>query len=79
MNLYHQFLQEKQYLINELNKIKHVENIFPSDTNYILIRIKNASSVQKDLAEAGMIIRDRSSQPNLENCLRITVGTHEPE
>jgi histidinol-phosphate aminotransferase len=70
-------LAEKQYLIKELNKIKNIEKLFPSDTNYILIRIKDASSIQKLLAEAGIIIRDRSSQPGLENCLRITVGTHE--
>jgi histidinol-phosphate aminotransferase len=68
-------LKEKEFLMNELNKIKNVEHIFPSDTNYFLIRIKNASFIQKELAEAGMIIRDRSSQPNLDNCLRITVGT----
>jgi histidinol-phosphate aminotransferase len=37
-------LEEKQYLINELKKITDIEKIFPSDTNYILIRIKNASS-----------------------------------
>lgn len=70
-------LAEKQYLIKELNKIKNIEKLFPSDTNYILIKIKDASSIQKLLAEAGIIIRDRSSQPGLENCLRITVGTHE--
>jgi len=70
-------LAEKQYLIKELNKIKNIEKLFPSDTNYILIKIKDASSIQKILAEAGIIIRDRSSQPGLENCLRITVGTRE--
>ena len=70
-------LNEKQFLINELNKIKQIEKLFPSDANYILIKIKNASSNQKRLAGEGVIIRDRSSQPKLENCLRITVGTHE--
>jgi len=69
-------LEEKQYLINELKKITDIEKIFPSDANYILIRIKNASSNQKLLAKEGIIIRDRSTQPKLENCLRITVGTH---
>jgi histidinol-phosphate aminotransferase len=70
-------LAEKQFLIKELKEINNIEKLFPSDTNYILIKIKDASSIQKLLAEAGIIIRDRSSQPNLENCLRITVGTHE--
>src|ERR1035437_8178733 len=70
-------LAEKQFLIKELKEINNIEKLFPSDTNYILIKIKDASSIQKLLAEAGIIIRDRSSQPGLENCLRITVGTHE--
>lgn len=43
----------------------------------MLIKIQNALSIQKQLAEEGIIIRDRSSQPKLEDCLRITVGTHE--
>jgi histidinol-phosphate aminotransferase len=70
-------LQEKRYLTDELNKIKNIEKIFRSDTNYILIKIKDARNIQKQLADGGIIIRDRSTQPKLENCLRITVGTHE--
>ena len=70
-------LKEKQYIIEELNKITNIEKLFPSDTNYILIKIQDAVSVQKLLANEGVIIRDRSNQPGLENCLRITVGTHE--
>jgi histidinol-phosphate aminotransferase len=69
-------LKEKQYIIEELNKITNIEKLFPSDTNYILIKIQDAVSVQKLLANEGVIIRDRSNQPGLENCLRITVGTH---
>src|ERR1035437_2115141 len=70
-------LAVKQYIIEELNKITNIEKLFPSDTNYILIKIQDAVSVQKLLANEGVIIRDRSNQPGLENCLRITVGTHE--
>jgi histidinol-phosphate aminotransferase len=70
-------LSEKSFLLNELNKIKEIDCIFPSDTNYILIRINNASLIQRTIAADGVIIRDRSNQPNLENCLRITVGTRD--
>jgi histidinol-phosphate aminotransferase len=70
-------LSEKQFLVNELKKIKDIEMIYPSDTNFVLIKINNASIIQKQLAEKGIIIRDRSTQPKLDNCLRITVGTHE--
>jgi histidinol-phosphate aminotransferase len=70
-------LKEKQFIIGKLNKLVNVEKVFPSDTNYILIKIKDAQSIQKHLAGEGVIIRDRSNQPKLQNCLRITVGTHE--
>ncbi|MDR3668226.1 MAG: histidinol-phosphate transaminase [Ignavibacteriaceae bacterium] len=70
-------LKEKQFIITELNKLPGIDKIFPSDTNYILIKIKDARSVQKKLAYDGIIIRDRSNQPNLGDCLRITVGTHD--
>jgi len=70
-------LSEKQFVLEKLKKLKNIEMVFNSDTNYILVKIPNASAVQKRLADKGVIIRDRSSQPNLENCLRITVGTRE--
>lgn len=68
-------IKEKKYLIDELLKLSIVENIFPSDTNYLLVKFKNAKLVHQKLFEEKIIIRDRSSQPKLENCLRISVGT----
>jgi len=43
----------------------------------LLIKCRNAKNIQKTLADKGIIIRDRSSQPKLENCLRISIGTEE--
>ncbi len=68
-------IAQKEILIEELKKISYIERIFPSDANYILIRLPMAKEIQKVLADKGVIIRDRSSQPMLENCLRISVGT----
>lgn len=51
--------------------------IFPSDANFLLVRFYNASVVQERLAEKGIILRDRSSQRGLADCLRITIGTPE--
>jgi histidinol-phosphate aminotransferase len=70
-------LKEKQFLLEGLTKISDIEKLFPSDTNYVMIRIKDASAIQKLLVKEGVTVRDRSNQPKLENCLRITVGTHE--
>jgi len=66
---------EKEKLINELKKIKQVKKILKSDANFITFKINNANSIFKKLALNGIIIRDRSNQLNLENCLRVSIGT----
>jgi histidinol-phosphate aminotransferase len=68
-------LIERDYLISELSKINSIKKIFSTDSNFVLFKIDNASVIQKKLAEKKIIIRDRSNQPLLENCLRVSVGT----
>lgn len=68
---------EKIRMLNELRKINKIEKVFGSDANFILFRCPNADSVYEALADKGIIIRNRSSQKNLENCLRVTIGTQE--
>jgi histidinol-phosphate aminotransferase len=70
-------IAEREYLIQELSKIPQIEKIFPTSTNYVLFKVFNAALIQKEIAEKGIIIRDRSGQPKLMDCLRITVGTRE--
>ena len=66
---------EKEKLINKLKDIKEVQKVFPSKANFILFQIKNATNVYNKLASKGIIIRDRSNQLGLENCLRVSIGT----
>ena len=68
-------LQEREYLISSLRQITQVVKIYSTSTNYILFKLANASQIQKSMAEKGVVIRDRSSQPKLDDCLRLTVGT----
>jgi histidinol-phosphate aminotransferase len=68
-------VQERAKLIEALNKFLMVEHIYPTSTNFILVRFTNHSRVFKTLVEAGLIVRDRSKALNCGNCLRITVGT----
>ena len=67
--------KQKEKLISELNNIKQIQKVFPSDANFVLFKIKNATEVYNKLAKKGIIIRNRSNQPLLENCLRVSVGT----
>jgi histidinol-phosphate aminotransferase len=66
---------EKEKLIEELKNIKQVKKIFPSDANFILFKIINATDIYNKLATQGVIVRDRSNQLGLENCLRVSIGT----
>lgn len=72
-----QILGERQYLVDALRTIDCVEQVFDSETNYVLARIKASSRVFKSLWDQGIILRDQNKQPSLSNCLRITIGTRE--
>lgn len=71
-----QIIEQREFLIEELRNLPGVE-VFDSDSNYILIRLAHAAQVWQELYERGILIRDFSSAPMLENCLRISVGLPE--
>lgn len=68
-------LQQKQALENALTEISFVEKIYPSDANFILIKVDNANKRYNQLIEKGIVIRNRNNDDLCKNCLRITVGT----
>ncbi|MHA1298022.1 MAG: histidinol-phosphate transaminase [Candidatus Helarchaeota archaeon] len=72
--------KEREWLYSKLKEI-HGLRVYPSDTNFILTRVMKENIEAKrlciELLKKGIIIRDRSSVPLLENCVRITVGTRE--
>ena len=49
-----------------------VEKVFPSDANFLLVKVKNATYIYNELVNRNIITRNRSSV--VENCLRITIG-----
>lgn len=52
--------------------------VFPSDANFVLVRVSDAAALTRRLAEEfGIVVRDRSDAPLLDDCIRITVGTGE--
>lgn len=70
-----QIIDERQFLVSQLREIACVEEVFDSETNYILARITASSAVFKSLWDQGIILRDQNKQPSLSSCLRITIGT----
>ena len=70
-----EILQERENLIEELNKINFISKIYPSDANFLLIKVDDANKRYNQLISKGIVIRNRTNQHGCENCLRITVGT----
>jgi histidinol dehydrogenase len=68
-------LWERTRLERELLDIDVVEKVFPSDANFLLVRFQNPKVIYNYLAQNGIVVRDRSTQPLCEGCLRITIGT----
>lgn len=72
-----EILNERQVIMKELKVLNYVEKVYPSDANFILIKVDDADKRYNQLAEKGIIVRNRTNQVSCENCLRLTVGTSE--
>lgn len=65
----------RNWLMEKLQVIPSVINVYPSEANFILVKFENAAGMYEHLLSKGIIVRDRSRMIRCENCLRITVGT----
>jgi histidinol-phosphate aminotransferase len=70
-------LEERNHLESQLKTLPFVRKVFPSDANFLLVKVENPGAVYGFLMNLGIIVRDRSSVPLCEGCLRVTVGTPE--
>lgn len=70
-----EIIDNRTQLINALEQVPCVEQVFSSKTNYVLVRITESSQVFKSLWDQGIILRDQNKQPSLSGCLRISIGT----
>ena len=80
-NLVNEWIKEvvvqKELLFQELKPLSFVEKIFPSDANFILVKVKDANKLYNHLSGHEVIVRNRSKDVHCGNCLRITIGTQE--
>jgi histidinol-phosphate aminotransferase len=63
---------ERNRLAEILKKLTITEKVYPSDANFLLVRVKDANYIYNTLISKNIIVRNRSSL--IDNCLRITVG-----
>lgn len=72
-----EILANRQWLAEALVGLPQVENVYHSEANYLLIKCQDGERVFKVLWDQGIILRDQNKALNLQNCIRITVGTRE--
>lgn len=70
-------LSERDVLEKELENLSFVKHIYPSDANFLLVKVDDAKKTYKFLADKQVIVRDRSSVALCDGCLRITIGSQE--
>jgi len=73
-----QLISERKRLKQELECcVSYIEKVYPSDGNFLLLKVDDANKRYQQLIEYGVVIRNRTTQPLCENCLRISVGVCE--
>jgi histidinol-phosphate aminotransferase len=68
-------VKEREELVKDLVQLPSVQKVYPSDANFVLAKMTEATSIYNYLKEKGIIVRNRSNVILCEDCLRITVGT----
>jgi len=70
-----EIIEHREELVKALQQIYIVEKIYPSDANFLLVKVTRANEIYAFLKERGIIVRNRSNVILCDECLRITVGT----
>lgn len=70
-----EIVQQRDLLATALETLPQVLHIFPSDANFLLVKVTRPEEIYQYLLEKGIVVRDRSKVTLCEGCLRITVGT----
>ncbi len=70
-----EIVQERDMLLHALPTLDAVEKVYPSDANFLLVRVKDANGLYEHLLRQGIVVRNRSSLPGCAGCLRISIGT----
>lgn len=70
-----ELLSQRDKMEQDLRAFGFVKKIYPSDANFLLIKVDDATKRYKEFLSQGIVVRNRSSLLGCENTLRITVGT----
>lgn len=67
-------LTERATLSKALDQFSFVHKVHPSDANFIMVQVEKPTELYQFLVQRGIIVRDRSTVPLCDGCLRFTVG-----
>ncbi len=70
-----ELVAERESLTEKLKDLPIVEKIYPSDANFLLVKVIDADGIYQFLLDKGIVVRNRSKVTHCEGCLRITIGT----
>ncbi|TDD94915.1 histidinol-phosphate transaminase [Flavobacterium cellulosilyticum] len=70
-------IAQRDELLKVLIEVNFVEKIYPTEANFILIKVDDANKRYNELISKGIVIRNRTTQPLCENTLRLTIGTEQ--
>ena len=70
-------IQERERMIDAFLQLPICQKVYPTDANFVLIKVTDAQKIYDYLVEKGIIVRNRTRITLCQNCLRITIGTRE--
>ena len=70
-------LEERTRVMDEFVKLPCCVRVFPTDANFFLARVYEATQIYNYLVSEGIIVRNRTNVALCNDCLRITIGTKE--
>ncbi|OCB76083.1 histidinol-phosphate transaminase [Flavobacterium crassostreae] len=68
---------QREDLLKVVQEVAFVSKIYPTEANFVLIKVDDATKRYNQLIAKGIVIRNRTTQPLCENTLRLTIGTTE--
>lgn len=68
-------LQERANTMNAVQQLPFCKEVYPSDANFFLVRMTDATAIYNYLINKGIVVRNRTNVQLCDNCLRITIGS----
>jgi histidinol-phosphate aminotransferase len=70
-----EMVKQREQLAAELKRLSFVDHVYPSDANFLLVKVNEAGTLYEYLVSNAIVVRNRSNEPGCANCLRVSIGT----